>query len=77
MPYQVGQDIGGFGRLAEMKFRVSAEKRAQAQEDRQSELANLQIESTRENIIPMALNMPMIVLSDGNMAMNMLEKKAL
>lgn len=50
MPYQVGQDIGGFGRLAEAQRWVKKQERLDVQEAQNTKLFDLQMEATKRNV---------------------------
>ncbi|MCP3924492.1 MAG: hypothetical protein GY714_18115 [Desulfobacterales bacterium] len=46
----VGQDIGGFGRLADMKLRLRGEARADQAAEMRSQLSNIQLQQARSNM---------------------------
>lgn len=50
MPYQTGQDIGGFGRLAEAQRWVKGQERLDIKEARSAKLFNLQMEVNQNNV---------------------------
>jgi hypothetical protein len=50
MPYKVGQDIGGFGRLMEAERWISGQERLDAQEARNARLSDLQMQTAQANL---------------------------
>jgi hypothetical protein len=50
MPYRVGQDIGGFGKLAEAQRWVKGQERLDIKEAQNTKLFNMQMEATQRNV---------------------------